>query len=63
MTRYAIWLLAPEDRTPMTHPTRIEAESAQDALEAFRLQNPSLWAGMDLKTRTYCGKPIYITEA
>ena len=62
MKQYVIWLLKPELRTPMTHPTKVTAESSQDALELFRLQHPSLWTGMDLKNRTYCGEPIYIEE-
>lgn len=61
-SKYEIWLISPEWRTPMDHPARIEAESSQDALELFRLQSPRLWAGMDLKNRTYCGSTIYIDE-
>lgn len=41
----------------------IQGETAQDALELWRLQHPRYWNCIDLKNRTLDGQAITITES
>jgi hypothetical protein len=42
---------------------KVPGETAQDALELWRLQHPQFWNSIDLKNRTINGETLRIVES